>query len=245
MKAYSSSLITIVTVVTLSLTGALTGCVATKPSNSGKPKVVFNAQGVPNYYRVKSGDTVGKIAKRYRLNYRYIGRINRLDSQYRIYTGQWLKLWESKGVNNGSGGVNANGNPSQPRPPRPINPSPSASQYIYPSNNTITKTFGANGAKGMWFAGRPNDPVYASQAGTVIYAGNGLTEYGNLVIIRHTDELVTAYAHNSRLLVREGAYVKRGQRIATMGKTGNTSKVALEFQIRRNGTPVNPMLFIR
>ncbi len=223
----------------LSFTG-LTGCVATKP-NETKHNIVINAQGVPNYYRVKNGDTVGKIAKRYHLNYRYIGRLNKLDSKYRIYTGQWLKLWEGRG----SVQATINNKPSYPQPVNPTITGSSQYGYIYPTNNAMIRGFGVNGSNGMWFAGKKNDPVHASQSGTVIYAGNGLAEYGNLLIIRHSDELVTAYAHNNKLLVREGTYVSRGQRIATMGSTGNTNQVALEFQVRRNGTAVNPRLFIR
>ena len=93
---------------------------------------------------------------------------------------------------------------------------------------------------GMWFAGKLGDPVQASQAGTVLYAGNGLQEYGNLIMIRHSDDYITAYAHNSELLVKEGDPIQRGQRIATMGSSGQTNQVALEFQVRLNGNPVDP-----
>jgi lipoprotein NlpD len=93
---------------------------------------------------------------------------------------------------------------------------------------------------GMWFAGQEGDPVQASQSGTVLYAGNGLEEYGNLIMIRHSDNYITAYAHNSQLLVSEGEQVQSGQRIATMGSSGQTNQVGLEFQVRLNGNPIDP-----
>ena len=73
-----------------------------------------------------------------------------------------------------------------------------------------------------------------------MYAGNGLQEYGNLIMIRHSDNYITAYAHNSELLVKEGDSVQRGQRIASMGNSGQTNQVGLEFQVRLNGNPVDP-----
>ena len=93
---------------------------------------------------------------------------------------------------------------------------------------------------GMWFAGTMGDPVLASQSGTVLYSGNGLPEYGNLIMIRHSDNYITAYAHNSTLLVKEGDAVQRGQRIANMGSSGQTNQVGLEFQVRLNGNPIDP-----
>ncbi len=82
--------------------------------------------------------------------------------------------------------------------------------------------------------------MLASQTGTVLYSGDGLTEYGNLIMIRHSDNYITAYAHNSQLLVKEGEVVQRGQRIASMGNSGQTDQVALEFQVRLNGNPIDP-----
>jgi len=92
----------------------------------------------------------------------------------------------------------------------------------------------------MWFAGKEGDPVIASQAGTVLYSGNGLPEYGNLIMIRHSENYITAYAHNSQLLVKEGDQVQRAQRIASMGSSGQTNQVGLEFQVRLNGNPIDP-----
>lgn len=234
----------------------MTGC-ATKPTyqtpaQSGTT-IITNAQGVPNYYQVKRGDTVSQIASRYRLNYRQIGALNGLDSQYTIYSGQMLKLWQGgqTGTNNNvyQGGTSTSVTTSRPS----VNTTPSTKQpayemtanstlgYEYPTRNQVVRNFDASANNmGMWFAGKAGDPVLASQAGTVLYAGNGLPEYGNLIMIRHSDNYITAYAHNSQLLVKEGDTVQRSQRIASMGSSGQTNQVGLEFQVRLNGNPIDP-----
>ena len=85
--------------------------------------------------------------------------------------------------------------------------------------------------------------MLAAAAGTVVYAGQGLRGYGNLVIIKHDDTYLSAYAHTSRILVREQEVVKAGQKIAEIGSTG-TDKVKLHFEIRRNGKPVDPLEYL-
>lgn len=242
-----AALIGTMTVATLSVVGC-----ATKPTyqsaNQAGPKIITNAQGVPNYHRVQRGDTVSQIAARYRLNYRQIGAINGLDSKYTIYSGQWLKLWQ--GDASPATTTYSAPAPSQPTYTPPVTQSSTpvyevtanaTSGYEYPSRNQVTRNFdAAAGNMGMWFAGNVGDPVAASQAGIVLYSGNGLPEYGNLIMIRHSDDYITAYAHNSQLLVKEGDAVQRGQRIATMGNSGQTNQVGLEFQVRLNGNPIDP-----
>ena len=226
----------------------LSGC-ATKPTyQSTGPVVQVDARGVPNFYKVQSGDTVSHIAARYGLNYRQIGALNRLDSRYTIYAGQWLKLWEGGGTVAANKPVNTR--PSTPtvqtRPQvnAPVYTPPTTTYtkgYGYPTNNPVVKNFNANsGDMGMWFSGSMGDPVMASKAGVVMYAGNGLPEYGNLIMVRHDARYITVYAHNSQLLVKEGDQVQAGQRIATMGSTGQTTMVGLQFQVRENGTPIDP-----
>ena len=239
----------------------MVGC-ATKPTyqsaNQAGPKIITNGQGVPNYHRVQRGDTVSQIAERYRISYRQIGALNRLDSKYTIYSGQWLKLWQGEPAgatnNNRYNASNNTSAPAQPTYTPPVTSTPNYSQnpvyevtanatsgYEYPTRNQITRNFdAAAGNMGMWFAGTVGDPVLASQSGTVLYSGNGLPEYGELIMIRHSDNYITAYAHNSQLLVKEGDSVQRGQRIANMGNSGQTNQVGLEFQVRLNGNPIDP-----
>ncbi|WP_230656421.1 peptidoglycan DD-metalloendopeptidase family protein [Psychrobacter sp. I-STPA10] len=244
------------------------GC-ATKPTYhpNNTPTISKNQVGVPNYYHVQQGDTVSAIAARYGLNYRQIGALNNLDRRYTIYTGQWLKLWTDTTTNNqrsynqygqqsgyqaATTGVQSNerGRFDRTSPATRSNPYPSAASvvepvpattYRLPSSNPVIKQYNANqGILGMWFGGREGDTVVASNAGTVLYAGDGLPEYGNLIMIRHDKQYVTAYAHNSKILVNEGDQVQAGQPIAIMGNTGNSNQVALEFQVRENGSPIDP-----
>ncbi len=238
---------------------SVTGCVATQPIEEGG-NAVYNSNGVPNYYRVKSGDTVSTIARRYNIRISQIARLNNLDSKYRINVGQKLRLWSGKAsspsyrpkLNSTFKSVEkVNPVPVQPQAQTPrVKPTFSSNAnngygYMYPTKNRVIQNFQQGRSKGTWFSGSKGDPVYASQTGTVIYAGNGIGNYGNVVLIRHTKEITTAYAHNSQLLVREGDYVKRGQRIANMGSTGNSKGVSLEFQVRRRGVAVNPKNYIK
>ena len=233
--------------VTAALVGtmALTGC-ATKPTYqqpSSAPKIVTNAQGVPNYHVVTRGDTVSQIASRYRLNYRQIGALNGLDSQYTIYSGQMLKLWQgNEGQYANNNATNSNSGNSNTATNSAYEVTANAtSGYEYPSRNQVLRNFDeSTKTLGMWFAGVEGDPVYASQNGTVMYAGNGLQEYGNLIMIRHSDDYITAYAHNSRLMVKEGDTIQRGQHIASMGSSGQNNQMGLEFQVRLSGNPIDP-----
>ena len=93
--------------------------------------------------------------------------------------------------------------------------------------------------KGIRFSGAIGLPILAAADGEVVYADDGLKEYGKLVLIRHLNGYISAYAHNSRLLVKENERVKAGQTIAEMGNSG-TDRVMLEFQVRLNGKPVDP-----
>lgn len=97
--------------------------------------------------------------------------------------------------------------------------------------------------KGVDIAGKKGESVQAAADGTVIYAGSALRGYGKLLIIKHSEEFLSAYAHNHKLLVGEGAKVKAGQRIADLGSSG-TDRDMLHFEIRRNGQPVDPMGYL-
>ena len=112
--------------------------------------------------------------------------------------------------------------------------------WQWPTQNPILQEFNpAQQVKGMRFSGKIGDSVRAVADGEVVYANNGLREYGNLVLIRHLNGYISAYAHNSRLLVKQGERVRLGQTIAEMGDSG-TTQVMLELQIRANGKPINP-----
>lgn len=117
--------------------------------------------------------------------------------------------------------------------------------WIWPTKGRLIKKFssGDQGNKGIDIAGQRGQGIVSATAGTVVYSGNALRGYGNLVIIKHNDNYLSAYAHNDRLLVKEGQSVKAGQKIATMGSSG-TNSVRLHFEIRYQGKSVNPIHYL-
>ena len=250
------------TLCLLGCLGGMLGC-ASRPSPE-LAKVSRSSGVVPEFYVVQRGDTVSKIAARYGLSYPEIGAMNQLDSAFTIYPNQRLRLRSAgssrAAVPRAPVARPVNTMPVQPSTPirtqpLPATPSnaaisagtatpqtarPRATTWQWPSSNPILQDFNLNAQiKGIRFAGKSGDPVVAAAAGEVVYANNGLTEYGNLVLLRHADGFITAYAHNQRLLVQEGQTVDIGQPIAVFGDSG-TSRVMLEFQVRKNGKPVDP-----
>ena len=103
----------------------------------------------------------------------------------------------------------------------------------------MVSQFSEGGRKGIAIAGAPGEAVFAAETGKVVYAGNGLRGYGNLVILRHDAETLSVYAHNSRLLVKDGEQVRRGQKIAELGDSG-ADRPKLHFEVRKAGKPINP-----
>ncbi|WP_347426582.1 peptidoglycan DD-metalloendopeptidase family protein [Pseudomonas sp.] len=127
-----------------------------------------------------------------------------------------------------------------------IAPGPvSAAGWSWPARGTLLARFQSNGSlnKGIDIAGQLGEPVKAAADGAVVYAGRGLIGYGDMIIIKHDETFLSAYAHNSRLLVKEGDQVKVGQVIAEMGSSG-TDRVKLHFEIRRKGQPVDPLTYL-
>jgi lipoprotein NlpD len=110
---------------------------------------------------------------------------------------------------------------------------------MWPASGAVASGFEEGKTKGLAITGKSGDPVVAAADGRVVYAGSGLRGYGNLVIVKHNNTYLTAYAHNQALLVKEDQVVRRGQRIAEMGSS-DADRVQLHFEIRRQGKPVDP-----
>jgi lipoprotein NlpD len=111
--------------------------------------------------------------------------------------------------------------------------------WAWPSTAAVAAPFDEGRNKGLVFTGKAGDPVLAAADGRVVYAGSGLRGFGNLVIVKHNNSYLTAYAHNQTLLVKEDQAVRRGQRIAEMGSS-DAERVQLHFEIRRLGKPIDP-----
>jgi len=130
-----------------------------------------------------------------------------------------------------------------PRAARPAPPRRGPLRWQWPAKGRVIGGFGRGGRKGIDIAGRTGSPVRAAAAGKVVYRGSGLIGYGKLIIVKHDERFLSAYAHNDKVLVREGDTVKAGQRIATMGRSG-TDRTKLHFEIRRDGKPVDPLRYL-
>lgn len=115
--------------------------------------------------------------------------------------------------------------------------------WIWPANGQIIEQFSESNSKGISIAGVSGEAVYASENGKVVYSGNGLRGYGNLVILKHNEDFITAYAHNQEILVKEGESVDKGQKIAKMGMT-DADRPKLLFELRKGGKPIDPLNFL-
>jgi lipoprotein NlpD len=135
---------------------------------------------------------------------------------------------------------------SKPQPPASAARKPDYDgNWVWPTRGKVIRGFQQNstGKKGINIGGHPDQPVNAAANGKVVYVGSGLVGYGRLIIIKHSESLLSAYGHNSKLLVAEGDHVAAGQTIAKMGSSG-TDRTALYFEIRKDGKPVNPMQYL-
>ncbi len=235
---------------------ALTGCAGT-----GLTGDIFR----PAVHVVRPGDTLYSIAWRHGLDHRELAQWNDLDSPDHLRVGQRLRLRERGPVAaterpasaptrqrrttaQRESQVERRSAPSEPEessegPSTPVDGEPG--RWRWPAAGELIGEFGGDGVagRGVEIAGEMGAAVMASAAGEVVYSGEGLQAYGQLVIIRHGGGFLSAYAHNDRLLVEEGQQVVAGQQIAGMGRT-NDGDVLLHFEIRRQGTPVDPLDFL-
>lgn len=204
------------------------------------------------YHRVSPGETLYSIAWQYGLDYRDLVTINHLVSPYVLHSGEALALSAPSTPENGSAltrkrlktqKINL---PSKRYIPIKANPhsafhSPVAGSWQWPARGTLVKDYqtGAMGNKGLDIGGVLGAPIKAAAPGTIVYSGNGIRGYGNLLIIKHDEHYLSAYGHNQHILVHEGQGVKQGETIATMGRNEKGLPL-LHFEIRRMGKPVNP-----
>ncbi len=222
----------------------------------------------PAHYHVRRGDTLAVIAWRWGMDWRALAAWNDIRSPYTIFPGQRLRLTPPKRVvrsrmpvpagrsKPGPGTIatvpNSKPNANKPSRTEPL-PSPSVVQenypqrlrWTWPAKGQILSTYvPANEAhKGIKIGGAKGRSIAAAEAGKVVYSGSGLIGYGRLIIIKHNNEFLSAYGHNRKLLVKEGDWVAKGDKIAEMG-LANNGQAMLHFEIRRNGKPVNPVALL-
>ncbi|WP_413231513.1 peptidoglycan DD-metalloendopeptidase family protein [Microbulbifer aggregans] len=213
------------------------------------------------HHLVSKGETLYSIAWRYGKDFKELAAINGIRSPYQIYPGQRLNLTGQGVVATRSTVAKPSSKASRPvkktvkvaaKPARkPVRKSSipakvrSSIKWRWPVRGPLIARFQPNNPlrKGVDIGGEKGESVQAAADGTVIYAGSALRGYGKLLIIKHSEEFLSAYAHNHKLLVGEGTAVKAGQRIAELGSSG-TDRNMLHFEIRKDGQPVDPLTYL-
>lgn len=195
-----------------------------------------------NYYTVKAGDSARSIARAHDMSLDELVSQNHLQRPYNIYVGQKLKVSSAVPVA-GTTAAAAKTSPSssQIKIVSGRTRTVAGISWMWPAKGKVIKRYSSSehGNNGIDISGKRGQQVCAAAAGQVVYAGNALRGYGNLIIINHENEYLSAYAHNESLQVKEGQNVKRGQVIAKMGST-DAQSVRLHFEIRKKGNSVNP-----
>lgn len=196
----------------------------------------------PATYTVRAGDTLYSIGWRHNLDYRDIARWNGIGSDYRIDVGQRLVLRPPQGGQVVRATPARSSPGTRATPSRPAGPLPAPPAWAWPveGGSVGGQVRQPSGGVGLRIDGTLGQPVFAAADGKVVYTGSGLRGYGQLVIITHERGWLSAYGHNSAVLVEENAVVKRGQRIATMG-LGPSQQPMLYFEVRHEGKPVDPL----
>ncbi|WP_435946171.1 amidase activator ActS [Dryocola sp. BD586] len=200
-------------------------------------------------YTVKRGDTLYRISRMTGSSVGELARLNGISAPYTLEIGQKLRVKRASSATKKTAVAktakprsSASGSTSLAKVAAPPI---GAKCWRWPTSGKIIEPFSSSdgGNKGIDIAGSRGQPIYASAAGTVVYVGNQLRGYGNLVMIKHSDDYITAYAHNDTTLVNNGQKVSAGQKIATMGSSGSDS-VNLHFQIRYRATALDPVRYL-
>ena len=203
------------------------------------------------WYTVKKSDTLYSIAWRYGLDYQQLALWNKIGKDFIIHPYQRLILVEPENASLVAANSEADRSTKKTEPTtekkvtEAINTENVSVNWRWPTSGEIMNTFAADKLyrKGIDIAGKLGQAVHAVADGKVVYSGNGLAGYGNLIIIKHNDTYLSAYAYNQQRLVKEGMAVKVGTIISKMGRHPDGT-VRLHFEIRKNGKPVDPFKYL-
>ncbi len=222
------------------------------------------------YRQVLVGDTLYSIAWETGRDYRDLANWNQIAAPYVIKPGQKLRLYppsnaslERRGVAPPAASIPTPPSqrtviveklPERKKPPQEkstetnkhqaVTGNTASVSWTWPTTGALLDRYAANGPnKGIDIGGKKGQPILATAAGQVVYQGSGLRGYGQLIIIKHNADFLSAYAHCDRIYVKEGNVIKGGQKIADMGNSG-TDRVKLHFEIRYRGTPVDPQIYL-
>lgn len=217
------------------------------------------------YHTVAKGDTLYNISRRYNVDVTSLSKVNNIRPPYTLNIGQRLSLpasvssspstsYASNSSSRSSSSAAKTTKVSNSKTTKTTVSAPPPSlkrkaKFAWPVRGQVVSSFGTIGK------GRTNDginikaakgtTVKAADSGTIAYAGNELKGFGNLILIKHNDGWITAYAHNEKILVKKGQKVAKGEKISTVGATGGVSTPQLHFEIRAGKKPVNPMSYLQ
>ena len=254
-------LASIIQACTTAVKAPVSGRHGNKPADATvTSSAIVEKKEVRTFHIVDKGDTLYSIAWRYGHDPKTLASWNVINSPYVIYPGQLIRLKPAKqGAKQGRsslqpGPVINKGTPKRKKlvakPPaentqkssgtyKPISKS-GAVRWQWPTRGKLLKSNSPTAKKGIDISGKTGQRVVAAATGEVVYSGSGLLGYGKLIIIKHNDTYLSAYAHNQKLIVTEGDKVKAGQQISTMGSDSKGTPV-LHFEIRKNGKPIDPL----
>jgi lipoprotein NlpD len=257
----------VVAVAALFLLGACNKSISPDEGRGGSSSSQLTPDG---YYRVKRGDSLHAIAFDYGLDWRDIAKWNGIKSPYVIYPDQALRLEAPKQkaqVTTSAAqprptvserpvekpAASTRSEPVAKSTPPPVKSSGNSkpvttadpSRWLWPVEGRLLSSFKAGdpARNGIEIAGKEGQAIRSSAAGEVVYSGSGLIGYGQLIIIKHSERLLSAYAHNRKRLVAEGQAVSAGEKIAEMGRD-DRNRAMLHFEIRRDGNPQDPLKFL-
>ncbi|PJA31925.1 MAG: hypothetical protein CO187_06770 [Zetaproteobacteria bacterium CG_4_9_14_3_um_filter_53_7] len=253
---------------------AVAGCYSTpvprskpgafKPvSKSSTPAVTSSAasKSEPVIRYVRPHDTLYSIGKKFGVDYKLIAMRNRIAYPYNIFVGQplYIDRWAPKGSYDATADKikKASTSPSRPEVKKTAEKKSAAQsahkskatggKLLWPVRGKVSSRFGRRGSRmhdGIDISGKEGTPVHAAASGVVVYSDHRLSGYGNLVIIRHGNNLFTAYGHNQRNLVKKGQQVNSGDVIARVGQTGRASGPHLHFEVRQGSVAVDPLAYL-
>lgn len=206
------------------------------------------------YHIVKKGETLASIARKYGTNYKVLAQKNNIKPPYALKIGQKITVSGAKSTSTSSSRQNTK-NTAQTKTAQknsshstPYVSTKRSAKFMWPVSGKIISSFGTVGKglknDGINISAPLGTTVKAGDKGTIAYVGNGLKGFGNLILIKHTDGYITAYAHTDKILVQKGQTVARGEKIATVGKTGGVSSPQLHFEVRAGKKAVNPKNYL-
>ena len=210
------------------------------------------------FYTVRRGDTLASIARQHGTTYQALAQKNGIKPPYSLKVGQKIALTGSSSVSAQTSKKNAS---TQAKPAQTSNKTTTKTsstskpvstkrntKFIWPVSGKVISNFGVTGKgrknDGINISAPAGSSVKAGDKGVVAYTGNALKGFGNLILIKHSDGYITAYAHTDKILVKKGQTVVRGEKIATVGKTGGVNTPQLHFEVRAGKKAVNPKNYL-